>query len=273
MILAIPSSWALWFSALTAVAYALPALAASRMGRDSICAWCSRMKRGILYSTARAHGYGTLVLGQHLDDCAESFVMSAFRNGALRTMKAAYTNDAGDVRVIRPLAYCRERATRGFADAMRLPVIADNCPACFAGPTERYHVKALLAKEEATNANLFSSLRRAMRALMADDGARALGAAADAVDERISAGAAAAAKARGAARAAAKAAPVDGGGGGGSGGSTPTLTERRDDSGRITLDWRPHATVPTTVAAAAAAARALWGDDGDDDDDGGGVGC
>ena len=32
MILAIPSSWALWFSALTAVAYALPALAASRMG-------------------------------------------------------------------------------------------------------------------------------------------------------------------------------------------------------------------------------------------------
>ena len=32
MILALPSSWALWFSALTAVAYALPALAASRMG-------------------------------------------------------------------------------------------------------------------------------------------------------------------------------------------------------------------------------------------------
>ena len=34
----------------------------------SICAWCSRMKRGILYSTARREGYNVLVLGQHLDD-------------------------------------------------------------------------------------------------------------------------------------------------------------------------------------------------------------
>jgi tRNA 2-thiocytidine biosynthesis protein TtcA len=145
-------------------------LAASRMGRDSICAWCARMKRGLLYSTARAQGYGTLVLGQHLDDAAESFVMSAFRNGALRTMKAAYINDAGDVRVVRPLSYARERATRAYADALALPVIGDNCPACFAGPTERYHVKKLLAAEEASNPGLFNSLRRTLRPLMAVGG-------------------------------------------------------------------------------------------------------
>ena len=46
------------------------------------------MKRGILYNTARREGYNVLALGQHLDDFAESFVMSAFRNGLLRTMKA-----------------------------------------------------------------------------------------------------------------------------------------------------------------------------------------
>ncbi len=34
----------------------------------SICAWCARMKRGILYKTARREGYNVLVLGQHLDD-------------------------------------------------------------------------------------------------------------------------------------------------------------------------------------------------------------
>jgi len=39
-------------------------LAAAHMGRESICAWCSRMKRGILYSTARRGGYNVLVLGQ-----------------------------------------------------------------------------------------------------------------------------------------------------------------------------------------------------------------
>ena len=56
--------------------------------RVSICSFCSRMKRGILYSTARREGYGVLAMAQHLDDCAESFLMSALHNGALRSMKA-----------------------------------------------------------------------------------------------------------------------------------------------------------------------------------------
>jgi len=147
-------------------------LAATAMGRDSICSFCSRMKRGILYSTARKNGYNVLVMGQHTDDFAESFVMSAFRNGLLRTMKAAYTNDVGDIRIIRPLVYVRERQTREFATAVALPVISENCPACFAGPTERYHIKKVLAGEEAANPMLFSSLTAAMRPLMTDEGAR-----------------------------------------------------------------------------------------------------
>ena len=35
---------------------------------DSICSWCARMKRGILYSTCRREGYNVLALAQHLDD-------------------------------------------------------------------------------------------------------------------------------------------------------------------------------------------------------------
>ena len=38
-----------------------------------------------------------LVLAQHLDDLAESMLMSAFHNGRLRTMKACYVNK-GEVR-------------------------------------------------------------------------------------------------------------------------------------------------------------------------------
>ena len=57
----------------------------------SICSYCSRMKRGILYSCARKEGYNVLALGQHLDDLAESFIMSLLYNGSLRTMKANYT--------------------------------------------------------------------------------------------------------------------------------------------------------------------------------------
>lgn len=49
------------------------------------------MKRGRIYAAARREGYNVLAFGQHLDDLAESFVMSIFHNGRLRTMKAHYT--------------------------------------------------------------------------------------------------------------------------------------------------------------------------------------
>lgn len=138
------------------------------MGRDSFCAFCSRMRRGILYRVAREQGCNVLVLAQHLDDLAESFVMSAFYAGDLRTMKAHYIIDAGDLRVIRPLVYVRERQTADFAKAAGLPVIADNCPACFRMPSKRQHTKELLAVQERENKNLFPSLLHAMRPLMGE---------------------------------------------------------------------------------------------------------
>lgn len=133
---------------------------------DSICAFCARMKRGALYSCCRAHGYTTLVLGQHLDDLAESLLMSAFHNGALRTMKAAYTIGKGDVRVVRPLAFVRESATKAFAYDAGLPIISENCPACFEAPKERARVKKLLQREEAMHPELFPKLAAAMAPLL-----------------------------------------------------------------------------------------------------------
>ncbi|CAD7946974.1 unnamed protein product [Amoebophrya sp. A25] len=199
--------------------------------KPSICSFCARMKRGMLYSCMRDNGYNVLVLGQHLDDMAESFLMSAFYNGALRTMKANYaiqadeeipmTNEGGEagakndqldpqvdrdtttsrssattttgatpvveagcasssvvvparrkIRVIRPLVYVREKIMAQFAAENRLPVISDNCPACFAVPKERHRIKLLLAKEEFQLHDLFSNLLKCMRPLIAIDHAK-----------------------------------------------------------------------------------------------------
>jgi len=140
--------------------------AKERIKGDSFCAYCSRMKRGIMYTTARKENYNVLALAQHLDDLAESFLMSALYGGQLNTMKANYINDAGDVRIIRPLVYARERQTGDFATAAALPVVPDSCPACFSMPTQRQHVKELLANEEKTHAHIFKSLLHAMRPLM-----------------------------------------------------------------------------------------------------------
>ena len=94
-------------------------------------------------------------MAQHLDDLAESFLMSALHNGALRSMKAHYTIDAQDLRVIRPLAYVREHEAESFSEAQQLPIVSETCPACFEAPKERYRIKCLLATQEALFPTLF----------------------------------------------------------------------------------------------------------------------
>ncbi|GLE09586.1 hypothetical protein PINS_up021314 [Pythium insidiosum] len=143
--------------------------AACEMQGDSICSYCSRMKRGLLYTCCRQKGFNKLVLAQHLDDLAESFFMSAIHNGQLRTMKAKYWNDERDVEILRPLAYVREHELKRFAYDSRLPVINENCPACFEEPKERHRVKKMLAQEESLFPDMYNSIRRALLPLMDDE--------------------------------------------------------------------------------------------------------
>ncbi|PNF15326.1 hypothetical protein B7P43_G00938 [Cryptotermes secundus] len=140
--------------------------AALEKGCKSVCSFCSRMKRGRLYAAARSHGYNVLALGQHLDDLVESFLMSVFHNGRLRSMKAHYYIRERDLRVIRPFVYVREKTLRQFAESRNLPIIPENCPACFDAPKERHRVKQLLAQQEILFPRLFWSLRSALHPLI-----------------------------------------------------------------------------------------------------------
>merc|ERR1740128_472160 len=108
---------------------------------SSICAFCSRMKRGRIYAAARKNGYNVLALGQHL----------------------------GDLRIIRPLVYAREKNLRKFAEGSKLPIIAENCPACFEAPKERQRVKQLLAQQELLYPRLYWNLKTAMYPVMKID--------------------------------------------------------------------------------------------------------
>jgi tRNA(Ile)-lysidine synthase TilS/MesJ len=87
-------------------------------------------------------------------------------NGKIQTMKAHYINDAKDLRIIRPLAYVRERQLTDFAKNLDLPVIADSCPACYKIPTEREHFKQWLLTEEKRNKNLYKNLLNAMKPIL-----------------------------------------------------------------------------------------------------------
>jgi len=148
--------------------YSLGRYAHGSLQGKSLCSFCSRMRRGKLQGLAREHGYNVIALGHHLDDAAETFLMNSFFGGKLRSMRAGYQNDDGDLRIIRPLIYAREQQTAANARKANLPLVADNCPSCDAKPTQRNAMKALLTNLETEHSSLFGSLKAALKPLIGE---------------------------------------------------------------------------------------------------------
>ncbi len=94
----------------------------------TMCALCSRLRRGNLYRVAREEGCSAVVLGHHRDDILETFMMNLFHGGRLATMPPKLLNEDGDLFVYRPLAHVAEADCDAFARAMNYPIIP--CDLC-----------------------------------------------------------------------------------------------------------------------------------------------
>jgi len=129
------------------------------------CAMCSRFRRGVLYSHARANGYNKIALGHHLDDLIETLLLNQFFGGRLATMPLKLTSDDGDNVVIRPLGTCEEEDLRRFAWLKGYPIVPCGCPLCGASALEsrRAQVKALVAQLRETIPDLKFSMLKAMK--------------------------------------------------------------------------------------------------------------
>lgn len=69
----------------------------------------------------------------------------------------------------RPFIYVREHQTNEFSRNAKLPIIDENCPACFESPKERYRLKTLLAAQENVVPTLMQNLLRAMKPLLTNE--------------------------------------------------------------------------------------------------------
>jgi len=90
------------------------------------CSLCSRLRRGILYRTAKELGATKIALGHHRDDLLATMMLNMFFGGKLKSMPAKLVSDNGEHIVIRPLAYCKEKEIEEYAKLKNFPIIPCN---------------------------------------------------------------------------------------------------------------------------------------------------
>ena len=127
----------------------------------TMCALCSRLRRGALYRIAGELGATKIALGHHRDDVLATFFLNLFHAGTLKAMPAKLRSDDGKHVVIRPLAYVAEDDLAAYSDAKQFPIIP--CTLCGSQENlQRKVVGRMLKAWEKAEPGRISSILRAL---------------------------------------------------------------------------------------------------------------
>ncbi len=136
------------------------------------CSLCSRLRRGVIYRTAKELGANKIALGHHRDDIVHTLFLNMLFGGKLKAMPPKLVTDDGAHVVIRPLAYCSESDIARFARGMEFPIIP--CNLCGSQSNlQRQKVREMMAEWDSRypgrTESVFSALQNIVPSHLADN--------------------------------------------------------------------------------------------------------
>ncbi|KAJ6637178.1 tRNA-cytidine(32) 2-sulfurtransferase [Pseudolycoriella hygida] len=117
--------------------------------------------RSKLYTIARQNNYNVLAMGNSLDKLADEFLVSILNKGRVYATQAHCFNRDGDLRVIRPFVYVRERNLEDFSIQKDMPSRPSKL---FSKPPDASN--SILKVQEVINPAVFENIKNALRPLM-----------------------------------------------------------------------------------------------------------
>ena len=135
------------------------------------CSLCSRLRRGILYRTAKELGCTKIALGHHRDDIIATLFLNMFYGGKLKAMPPKLVSDNGEHIVIRPLAYVKEKDLIRYAEIKQFPIIP--CNLCGSQPNLQRQIIGDMLRDwdkrfPGRIESMFSALRNVVPSHLAD---------------------------------------------------------------------------------------------------------
>ncbi|MDH4455955.1 MAG: tRNA 2-thiocytidine(32) synthetase TtcA [Candidatus Methylopumilus sp.] len=125
------------------------------------CSLCSRLRRGVIYRTAKELGANKIALGHHRDDIVETLFLNLFFGAKMKAMPPKLTTNDKQNIVIRPLAYCSEKDIAAYARQMGFPIIP--CDLCGSQENlQRQKIKVMLHAWELEQPGRVNNIFRAI---------------------------------------------------------------------------------------------------------------
>lgn len=132
-----------------------------KLGDDTPCSLCARLRRGTLHRVAKEQGCNVVALGHHQNDAAETVLMNLLSGATFGCFAPKAYLDRSDLTLIRPMIFLTEQEIATYVQREQLPVVKSRCPVD--GDTHRADVKELLKQMSVTYGDVDGKITEALQ--------------------------------------------------------------------------------------------------------------